>query len=99
MISMADSAIDEPSTGNIYFLVTDLDFTGKDLEKQNNLTALFSMEQFKHCSDPMEPTCARIMVSGSKKVLVNGTDDYSFAFNAMISRHPAAKRWIEGNLF
>lgn len=67
--SVADSAKDEPSTGSIYFYLTDLDFTGQDLTKNNKLTAMFTNDQDLECSnkgiDPMEPTCARIMISGS----------------------------------
>jgi hypothetical protein len=63
VISMADSAKDEKSTGKIFFYLTMLDFTAQDLSKNNRLTALFSMDQSLTCSrdhvDPMEPTCAR----------------------------------------
>ncbi len=68
IISVADSGRNESSTGNIYFYLTDLDFTGQDLVKSNKLTVLFSNDQDLSCSkkgvDPMEPTCARIMISG-----------------------------------
>lgn len=69
VISVADSARNEPSTGHIYFYLTNLDYTGQDLMKNNKLTVLFSNDQDLACSknnvDPMEPTCARIMISGS----------------------------------
>lgn len=67
--SIADSAKDEPSTGNIYFYLTSLDFTGKDLLKNNKLTVMVSNDQDLACTnkgvDPMEPTCARIILSGT----------------------------------
>lgn len=69
IISIADSPKREKSTGNIYFYLTDLDFTGQDLTQDNKLTLLLSQEQDLSCTnantDAMEPTCARIMVSGS----------------------------------
>lgn len=69
IISVADSAKDEPSTGHIYFYLTNLDYTGQDLMKNNKLTVMFTNDQDLECSkngvDPMEPTCARIMISGS----------------------------------
>lgn len=69
IISVADSGRNESSTGYIYFLLTNLDFTGQDLLKQNKLTAMFSNDQDLECSkkgiDPMEPTCGRIMISGT----------------------------------
>lgn len=95
VIAMADSAKDEKATGNIYFLLTDLDFTGQDLAVQNKLTAFFSMEQYKHCSDPMEPTCARVMISGQMVKLTNGTAEFDFGSQAMFSRHPNAHKWID----
>ena len=69
IIAVADSAKGQQSTGSIYFYLTMLDFTAQDLSKDNRLTALFSMDQSLACTkenvDPMEPTCARIMISGS----------------------------------
>lgn len=95
VISMADSAKDEKSTGNIYFLLTDLDFTGQDLGVQNKLTAFFSMEQYKNCSDPMEPTCGRVMISGQMIKLTEGSEEYVFGNRSMMSRHPNAANWIK----
>lgn len=69
IISVADSAKEEKSTGKIFFLLTDLDFTGQDLEINNNTSLLFTQEQDLSCSsantDPMEPTCARVIISGT----------------------------------
>lgn len=69
VISIADSPLNEKSTGDIYFYLTNLDFTGRDLTADNRLTLLLSQEQDGTCStnniDPMEPTCGRTMISGS----------------------------------
>lgn len=94
VIAMADSPQDEPATGEIYFMLTDLDFTGQDLRAANKLTAFFTMEQYKNCSDPMEPTCARIMISGQMRRLEEGSDEYRFANSSMFSRHPNAANWV-----
>lgn len=95
--SIADSEMSEKSTGNIYFMLTDLDFTGKDLLVTNKLTALFTENQDLSCTmnnvDPMEPTCARAFFIGSMKKLTKRTDEYETAVNSFISRHPAAKLW------
>lgn len=68
IISVADSKRGAASTGNIYFLLTNLDFTGQDLRKANKMSLLFTQEQGSECSkqniDPMEPTCARVMIAG-----------------------------------
>lgn len=95
VIAMADSPLGEKSTGEIYYLLTDLDFTGQDLKMQNKLTAFFSMEQYKQCSDPMEPTCARVMISGQMMQLKEGSEEYAFGNRSMISRHPNALNWIK----
>lgn len=94
VVSMADSALNETSTGEIYFLMTDLDYTGKDLQRANKLTALFTMEQYRRCSDPMEPTCARIIVTGKMVRVDEDHPEYNFGRRAMLSRHPVAENWI-----
>lgn len=103
IISVADSPRDAKSSGHIYFLLTDLDFTGQDLRKNNKLTTLFSNDQDLECSnndiDPMEPTCGRIMISGSVKQLETNTPEYVVANESFVSRHPAAKNWIRAHDF
>lgn len=102
VISVADSAKDETSTGKIFFYLTMLDFTAQDLSKSNKLTALFSMDQTLYCSksniDPMEPTCARIMISGNIEKVPKGTEEYKFGTKAMLSRHPASPHWIHSKV-
>lgn len=101
--SVADSAIGETSTGHIYFLLTDLDFTGKDWHVKNKLTALFTDEQDLSCTrknmDPMEPTCARVIISGHVRVLNEKSDGYQFADAAFSSRHPASIEWRKSHSF
>ncbi|CAO1429569.1 unnamed protein product [Diamesa serratosioi] len=104
VIAFADSSKDAPSTGVIYFYLTMLDFTAQDLAKNNRLTTLFSMEQSLYCSqkmkvDPMEPTCARIMISGNALRIRNETEEFKFATAAMISHHPASVNWLKTHNF
>lgn len=103
VVAMADSAEGAKSTGEIFFYLTMLDFTAKDLSKRNQLTALFSMDQSLYCSkrniDPMEPTCARIIISGEALRVDKGSDEFDFATAAMVSRHPASRNWIETHDF
>lgn len=69
VISIADSPRGSKSTGQIYYFLTNLDFTAKDLLKDNKLTVMFSNDQDLSCAkqgiDPLEPTCPRVMMSGS----------------------------------
>lgn len=103
VIAVADSARGEKSTGTLYFYLTMLDYTAQDLSKDNRLTVLLSMDQDLYCSqrgvDPMEPTCARIMISGRAVKLEQGDDGFDFGKNAMFSRHPAAKKWLATHNF
>ncbi|XP_055535221.1 protein CREG1 isoform X2 [Wyeomyia smithii] len=103
IIAAADSARGEKSSGTLYFYLTMLDYTAQDLSKDNRLTILLSMDQDLECSkqgiDPMEPTCARIMISGRAVKVVEGSDEYQFGTNAMFSRHPAAKHWLDTHNF
>lgn len=103
IIATADSARGAKSTGILYFYLTMLDYTAQDLSKDNRLTVLLSMDQDLECSkrgiDPMEPTCARIMISGRAVKLEEGTDEFTFGKNAMFSRHPAAKHWLDTHNF
>lgn len=103
IIAAADSARGAKSTGTLFFYLTMLDYTAQDLSKDNRLTVLLSMDQDLDCSrrgiDPMEPTCARIMISGRAVKLAEGTEEFKFGKNAMFSRHPAAKHWLDTHNF
>lgn len=103
VISMADSQKGAKSTGSIYFYLVMLDFTAQDLSKKNQMTALFSMDQNLYCTqrniDPMEPTCARIMISGEVLRVEKGTDEFNFAASSMTDHHPASANWIDAHDF
>ncbi|XP_030573214.1 protein CREG1 [Drosophila novamexicana] len=98
IISIDDNGLDGNSTGVIRFLLTDLDFTGPDWQKNNKVTFMFTAEQTLSCTnaskDPMEPTCARVIISGQVKKLPEHAPSYKPAMNTFINRHPAAARWI-----
>lgn len=103
IISVADSPRNATSTGHIYFLLTDLDFTAQDLRVNNKLTVLFSNDQDLECTkqhvDPMEPVCGRVMISGRIKRLSEGTEVYDVAYKAFVSRHPASQDWVRAHEF
>lgn len=103
VIAAADSARDAKSTGTLYFYLTMLDYTAQDLSKDNRLTVLLSLDQDLYCTkhgiDPMEPTCARIMISGRAVKLEEGTEEYKSGQSAFFSRHPAAQHWLDTHNF
>lgn len=75
IISIDDNSLEGKSSGVIRFLLTDLDFTGPDWQSNNKVTFMFTDEQTLHCKnankDPMEPTCARVIISGQVKKVCN----------------------------
>lgn len=103
VMSIADSALNAPSTGHIYFLLTDLDFTAKDLAINNQLTALFTEDQDLSCTsngiDTMEPTCARVIFTGKFERITSNSSAYDLANVAYSSRHPASIQWRRAHKF
>lgn len=103
VVSIADSAYNAKSTGHIYFLLTDLDFTAKDLAVNNKLTALFTEDQDLACTsnntDTMDPTCARVIFTGKIARLTPGTLEHKQADEWYTNRHPASVEWRETHTF
>ncbi|TDG51897.1 hypothetical protein AWZ03_001567 [Drosophila navojoa] len=103
IISIDDNSLEGKSSGVIRFLLTDLDFTGPDWQNNNKVTFLFTDEQTLNCKnankDPMEPTCARVIISGQVKKLPKDEPSYTPALNTFIARHPAAAKWIKEHNF
>lgn len=103
IISVADSALDGRSTGHIYYMLTDLDFTGQDLRKLNRLTVLFTDDQDLSCTDKhidsMEPICARVIIAGQNRILNETSDEYKTANAAFTNRHPASINWRNTHSF
>lgn len=103
VISVADSARGGPSTGHIVYLLTDLDYTAQDLNRNNKLTLLFSEDEDLACTkramDPMEPPCVRAIIAGKNLRMSNSSSAYEPALDAFISRHPAGKHWMETHTF
>uniref|UniRef100_A0A1L8EGW2 Putative pyridoxamine 5'-phosphate oxidase n=1 Tax=Haematobia irritans TaxID=7368 RepID=A0A1L8EGW2_HAEIR len=103
VLAVNDNNEKKESLGRIQFLLTNLDFTGKDVKQNNNVTLLFSDEQLLHCSeqnmDPMEPTCARTIISGKVLKLDENAKDYQGAVASFVDRHPAAQKWIDKHNF
>lgn len=101
--SIADSALNAKSTGHIYFLLTDLDFTGKDLKRNNSLTAMFTEDQDLSCTnsgrDTMEPTCARAIITGHIVRLNESSVEHAQADEWFSDRHPASIKWRKQHKF
>ncbi|EDW80648.1 uncharacterized protein Dwil_GK11455 [Drosophila willistoni] len=103
IVAIDDNDVHGNSTGKIRFLLTDLDFTGPDWQKNNKVTFTFTDEQTLNCQkagkDPMEPTCARTMLSGQVKKMVEDDASYKPALDAFLKRHPAGTNWLKFHTF
>lgn len=99
VISIADSDTgDEFKQGEIFFMLMDLDYTGKDWEKNNKVTLLFSDDQNGDCTrnnkEPMGHACPRVHISGQVERLDTKSDSYSKALDIYISRHPLMEKVV-----
>ncbi|XP_013117031.1 protein CREG1-like [Stomoxys calcitrans] len=103
VVSINDVNAQHQSTGRIQFLLTNVDYTGQDVEENNKVTLLFSDEQLLHCSlqniDPLEPICARAIISGEVKWLDQNDKYYLDSLGSFFERHPASKRWLHYHNF
>ncbi|EZA47318.1 hypothetical protein DMN91_012951 [Ooceraea biroi] len=91
LISIGDGPVGN-GTGIPYMYLTPLDFTAKDLVKDHRATLLMSLAQGNYCKDkewdPMDPRCARVMLSGKIKALKNTTEEHNIAKQLFFGRHP-----------
>lgn len=91
LVSFSDGPLGSGS-GVPYVYLTPLDFTAKDLAKDQRATLLMSLAQGDYCKgqamDPMDPRCARIMLSGKVKAIRNDSAEHEVAQKAFFERHP-----------
>ncbi|KAL7300611.1 hypothetical protein TKK_0006602 [Trichogramma kaykai] len=74
-----------------YLFLTPLDSTSKDLSKDNRATLMMSLVQGDWCKvkgyDPMDPRCARVIISGRIKSIEEKDVDHESAKSAIFGRH------------
>nr|XP_003701330.1 PREDICTED: protein CREG1 [Megachile rotundata] len=91
LISYSDGALGNGS-GIPYLYLTPLDFTAQDLAKDNRASLLMSLAQGEYCRnkdwDPMDPRCARVIMSGKIKPLKNESAEHALAKKVFFERHP-----------
>ncbi|CAL7951613.1 unnamed protein product [Xylocopa violacea] len=98
LVSYADGLLGNGS-GIPYLYLTPLDFTAQDLAviitktcKDNRASLLFTLAQGEYCKtkrwDPMDPRCARVILTGKVKPLKNESSEYVTAAKAFFQRHP-----------
>ncbi|XP_012276587.1 protein CREG1 [Orussus abietinus] len=91
IISFSDGPLGNGS-GVPYMFLTPLDFTGKDLAEDRRVTLMMTLAQGQYCKkkdwDPMDPRCARIVLTGKARTVKNDSAEIETAKEAVFGRHP-----------
>ncbi|CAH1373638.1 hypothetical protein MTP99_015007 [Tenebrio molitor] len=91
------------STGVPYLYMTDMDVSGKDIEKDNRCTILASLAESEYCKqknfDPQDPRCAKLIITGKMVKVDKDSSEYEFGQNALFSKHPSMKWWPKDHAF
>lgn len=91
LISISDGPTGN-GTGIPYMYLTPLDFTAQDLAMDHRATLLVSLAEGNYCKDknwdPMDPRCARVMLSGKIVAVKNNTTEHETAKQLFFGRHP-----------
>ncbi|EFN88318.1 protein CREG1 [Harpegnathos saltator] len=94
VISFSDGPVGSGS-GIPYMYITPLDFTAQDLVKDHRASLLMTLAQGSYCKnkqwDPMDPRCARVILTGKIKGLNDKSVEYQRAKRAVFGRHPHLK--------
>ena len=91
LVSFTDGLLGNGS-GIPYLYLTPLDFTAQDLAKDNRVSMLMTLAQGDYCKskqlDPMDPRCARVLLTGRIKALKNDSVELRTAEKVFFTRHP-----------
>jgi hypothetical protein len=91
LISIADGPVGN-GTGIPYMYLTPFDYVAQDLSKDHRATLMVTLAQGHYCIrneyDPMDPRCARVMLTGKIKALKNKTEEHDIAEHLFFDRHP-----------
>lgn len=100
LISIADGPVGN-GTGIPYMYLTPLDYTAQDLAKDHRATLLISLAQGNYCKDkgydPMDPRCARVLLTGKIKALKNETVEV--VKQLFFDRHPTLQNMPPSHRF
>nr|XP_050865565.1 protein CREG1 [Vespula vulgaris] len=92
LVSFSDGPLGNGS-GIPYLYLTPLDFTSQDLTRDNRATLFMTLAQENYCRekiwDPMDPRCARVILTGKIKAIKNDNPEIELAKSAVFGRHPA----------
>ncbi|XP_060524057.1 protein CREG1 isoform X2 [Cylas formicarius] len=100
--SLSDGPLNN-ATGVPYLYMTEMDVSGKDVEKDNRVTIMANLAELDYCSakdlDPQDPRCAKVIVTGKLLKLKKNSPEYAFGLDALYARHPSMKNWPTDHQF
>ncbi|XP_010033252.2 protein CREG1 [Eucalyptus grandis] len=84
-----------------YFYLTTLDPTAKNALKDERASFTASEYPIGTCGkkDPMNPSCAKITLTGKLKPVDPKSEEAEYAKTALFSKHPEMKDWPKGHNF
>ncbi|KAI6671241.1 hypothetical protein NL676_006126 [Syzygium grande] len=100
VVSFSDGPPNE-GKGIPYFYLTPLDPTAKNAVKDPRASFTVSEYPIGTCGkrDPMNPTCAKITLTGELKLVNPKSEEAEYAKIALFSKHPEMKGWPKDHDF
>ncbi|GLU02011.1 hypothetical protein SLE2022_192840 [Rubroshorea leprosula] len=99
VVSFSDGLPDK-GTGIPYFYLTALDPTARNAFEDQRSSLSISEYPIGTCkADPMNPTCAKITLTGKLVLLDGNSKEAEFARRALFSKHPEMKDWPKDHNF
>jgi len=96
IVSVSDGPVGK-STGVPYMYVTSLDLSQRDLVVDPRASLTMTLAQSEYCRvqalDPEDPRCAHVILTGEFVKIQNGTQEASFAEQALFTKHPVMSSW------
>jgi len=95
--SVSDGASVAKSTGIPYFYVPSLEMSVHDLKHDPRASVSMTLAQGSYCKkknlDPEDPRCAHVIISGTFSKIDVGSQEETFAREALFTRHPEMEDW------
>ncbi|XP_010467023.1 PREDICTED: protein CREG1 isoform X1 [Camelina sativa] len=93
VVSFSDG-LPEKGSGIPYFYLTTLDPTARNALKDQRASLAISESPVGTCkSDPMNPTCSKLTLTGKLLLLDGGSEEAQVAKKALFTKHPEMIDW------
>ncbi|XP_023641753.1 protein CREG1 isoform X2 [Capsella rubella] len=99
VVSFSDG-LPEKGSGIPYFYLTTLDPTARNALKDQRASLAISESPIGTCkSDPMNPTCSKLTLTGKLLLLDEGSKEAEVAKKALFTKHPEMMDWPKDHDF